>query len=488
MASIRKEITSGVFWIALAKYSGLLVSLVITAVLSRNISAAAFGTMAVATVILTFLDIFTDIGIGVAIIQFKSLTVRQINSLFMIGVVIGVLLAIGLFFSSDTIASYYNDPVLISICKLLCICLLFKAFNIVPNGLMLRNKRFKLVSIRTFVLQITSGCVAIWGALHGWGVYALVVSPIISSVGVFIFNFYNYPQKLIINIDWKAVKEVWSYSAFQFLFSFTNYFSRNLDKLIIGKYFSMAELGYYDKSYRLMQLPLQNITFVISPVLHPILSSLQNDKEELGNKNIKLTKLLSQLSFPIGIVLYFCAPEIIRIIFGPNWQPAIPVFKILSLSIPLQMILSTCGSLFLAAGKSNHLFYTGIVNTIFTVTGFLISAIYFKTIESMAWAWVITLFMGFIDSYYVMNKYTFKTSFLTFLKSLVPQVINSVIVFVISYLVFNSFLINHAIFSLLVKASIIIFMNLIFAYMLKQYNFLSIVYCYWRKVNSKRCH
>ncbi len=481
MPSIRKEITSGVFWIALAKYSGLLVSLVITAVLSRNISASAFGTMAVATVILTFLDIFTDIGIGVAIIQFKNLTRRQINSLFMIGVAIGVVLSVGLFFSSEAIASYYDDPVLIPICRLLCICLMFKALNIVPNGMMLRNKQFKLVSIRTFILHLTSGCVAIWGALHGWGVYALVVSPIISSVGVFIFNFCNYPQRLIVDIDWKAIKEVWSYSAFQFLFSFTNYFSRNLDKLIIGKYFSMADLGYYDKSYRLMQLPLQNITFVISPVLHPILSSLHDDKGELSNKNIKLTRLLSQLSFPIGITMYFCAPEIIRIIFGPNWQPAIPVFEILSLSIPLQMILSTCGSLFLAAGKSNHLFYTGILNTLFTVVGFLIAAICFKTIESMAWAWNITLLMGFIDSYYVMNRYTFGTSFRKFVKSLIPQLVNSVVVFSLAFVLFKSFSVNYAVLSLLVKSAIILILNCVLARFLKQYNILTVLPKYMKK-------
>ena len=79
----------------------------------------------------------------------------------------------------------------------------------------------------------------------------------------------------------RAIKKIFSYSIFQFLFNFTNYFSRNLDKLIIGRYFSMEELGYYEKSYRLMTLPLQYVTNVITPVMHPILTSLQNDYKDL---------------------------------------------------------------------------------------------------------------------------------------------------------------------------------------------------------------
>lgn len=475
MASIKKEITSGVFWIALAKYSGLFISLGITAVLSRNVTPTAFGTMAVATVILAFLDIFADIGIGVAVIQFKDLTKKQLNTLFMLGCGIGLVLALILFFGANSLAHFYSDPTLIPICQLLCICLIFKALNIVPNGMMLKNKRFKAVSLRTFTLQVMSGAIAIWGALHGWEIYALVVSPVLSSIGVFFFNFYNYPQQFTLNLDWSAIKRVWSYSSFQFLFSFTNYFSRNLDKLIIGKYFSMADLGYYDKSYRLMQMPLQNITFVISPVLHPILSSLQDNKAELGKKNIKLATILSYLSFPIGLLLYFGASEIINIIFGPGWEPAIPVFKILALSIPLQMILSTCGPVFLAAGKSNHLFYTGIINTTLTVVGFMLAALYFRTIESMAWAWDITLLLGFVNSYFCMYKYTFKTSFLEYLRSFLPQILNSAIVGGICFILFDFIPIHNNILNLAFKVIVIFILTVTFAFILHQYNIIQIL-------------
>lgn len=486
MSSIKHEIISGVFWIALAKYSGLFISLGVTAILARNISPEAFGTIAVATVIMAFLDIFIDMGIGTAVIQFKGLTKEQINSLFMMGCFTGIILSMSMYVAAPFIASFYADNTLKTICRLLCICIMFNAMNIVPNGLMMKYKRFRTVALRTLFFQITCGLLAVMAAINGYGVYALIITPILSSIGVFVVNFYNYPQKITFNLSFDVVKKIWKYSSFQFCFSFTNYFSRNIDKLIIGKYFSMSDLGYYDKSYRLMQLPLQNVTFVISPVLHPILSSLQDDKIQLSDKNIKLSKVLSNLSFPIGILLFFCAKEIIEIIFGPEWKPSIPVFKILALSLPLQMILSTSGSLFQAAGKTNHLFFSGLINTFTTVFGFLISAIFFKTITSMAWAWDITLVLNFFNTYYIMNHITFGTSFRKFSYSLIPQLINTLIVSIATFFLLKLFIINNIFISLVLKTLIIGGLTIGMAYLLGQYNALSLIRNRWKNLLARK--
>ena len=193
--SIKKELTKGVFWIAVAKYSGIAISLLVTAILARLISPSAFGTIAIAMVILHFLNVLSDIGIGVAIVQFKQLTKKNLNDIFTITVFVGIILCLLLFVSSELIANYYDDAVLKRVCELMSIVIFFHSLNIVPNGLMRKEKRFKTIALRTLFFQITSGSIAIWGAFHGWGIYALIVSPIATAVGVFCVNFYNYPQK-----------------------------------------------------------------------------------------------------------------------------------------------------------------------------------------------------------------------------------------------------------------------------------------------------
>ena len=475
MTSVKKEIIRGVFWIALAKYSGIVVSLGITAVLARNISAEAFGTMAVASVIMLFLDIFSDMGIGAAIVQFKTLTEKQLNTLFTVGLCLGGLLSLLLFLSANAIAGYYGDTALADVCRYLCICLFFNALNIVPNGLMLREKRFRTIALRTLSVQIVSGTVAVAGALHGWGIYALLVAPVFSSVGVFAVNYFNYPQSIVLRPDFSVIKTVWSYSLFQFLFSIGNYFSRNIDKLIIGRRFAMADLGYYDKSYRLMQLPLQNITFVISPVLHPILSAIQSDKEELARKNDKLIRYIACLSFPIGICLFFGAHDIVNIVFGDRWEPSVPVFRILALSLPLQMILSTSGALFQAAGRTDHMFGVGILNTAVTVVGFLIAACCFGTLTAMAWAWNITLSINFVNSYAIMYRCTFRSDWTGPYRALLPQVINTSVAGMLATILFRYVSFRNIFGSLAWIASTIALLTFGMACILRQYNILEVI-------------
>lgn len=469
MPSIKKEITQGVFWIAVAKYSGIFIQLLITAILARLISPAAFGTIAVAMVILYFLNILADVGIGPAVVQYKQLTKRHLNSLFTLTVYIGIALAVILYLSAGHVADYYADVVLEHVCQMMSLVILFNSLNVVPNALMRKDKRFRTIAFRTLFFQVSSGIIAIWGAFHGWGIYALLVSPILTAIGVFCVNYYNYPLLPVFKMNNEVVKKVGSFSFFQFAFSFFNYFSRNLDKLIIGKYFSMTQLGYYDKSYHLMMLPLQNVTFVIEPVLHPILSTLQDNKHELKEKNQKLAVFISNISFPIGLTLYFCGGELIRMVYGGQWDAAIPVFRILALSLPLQMVLSTSGPIYQAAGKTNHMFFVGMLNTTCTVSGFLIAAHWGKSIEAMAWAWDITLLLNFVNSYYILHTFTLKESVSSFYASLLPQCVNSSVVSMIILFVNTVLNIDNVFISLIVKLLGILFLTLFMAKVLHQY-------------------
>lgn len=475
MPSLKKEFAKGVFWIAIAKYSGIVIQLLITAILARLISPAAFGTIAVALVVLYFLNIFADIGIGPAVVQYKQLTKDHLNSLFTLSIYLGGILSLLLYMLSGTISFYYTDQTLEPVCQMMVFVIFFNSLNVVPNALMRRDKRFRIIALYTVSFQILSGCIAVWGAFHGWGIYALMVSPILTAIGVFCVNYCYYPLRLVLRMDNAAVKLISSFSIFQFAFSFINYFSRNLDKLIIGKYLSMEQLGYYDKSYHLMLLPVQNVTFVVEPVLHPIFSTLQNNKQELSDKNIKLSRIMSNISFPIGLILFFCGGELIKIVYGSKWDAAIPTFQILALSLPMQMILSTSGAIYQAAGKTKHMFYNGILNTSVTVVGFLIAAIWGDSIEAMAWAWNITLAINFVNSYYILHHITMGDRTIRFFQSLVPQFVNSLLTYLVMSLILGLTPEMNIISSFISKVLLISMFNICFAVLLRQYKLMDIL-------------
>lgn len=427
MPTIKQDLINGVFWSAIEKYSGLVVSLVISMVLARILSPAEYGVVAVATVIIAFLQIFGTIGIGPAVIQ-KELSSSEIDSIFTFSLSLGLILTLLFFCASWPIALFYNNDMLVSICQILCIQVFFTSANVVPNALMAKNKRFKEIAQRTLTLQLITGALSIIAALKGAGVYALLISPVVSSIGIFFWNITYYK----VHIDWRynlePIKRIFSYSSYQFLFEFVNYFSRNIDKLIIGKAMSVDLLGIYEKAYRLMQLPMQNVTAVINPVLQPVLRDLQNDKSDLGIKYAQIVKFIATLSFPIGIILAFMSKEVIYLFFGSQWDGAIPVFSILALSLPLQMILSTSGSIYLVCNNTKMQFWLGIRNTITTVLGFVIAVICFGTLESIAWAWTTTLALNFIFTYWLMYRYVLHQSIISLLKELIRPTISAILI------------------------------------------------------------
>lgn len=388
MPSVKKEFLSGVFYTSIAKYSGILVQIIITSVLARLLTPSDFGIVAIATVLIQFFNTLSEAGIGPAIIQKKELGKKDIESIFTITIILGILL-MGLFFiCSPHIANYYKNSTLTSVCQWLSLLILFSSLDIVPNSLLLKQKRFKLISVRTLITQIISGALSIWAAFAGWGLYALVLSAVLSKAMVFMTNYICNPLKLSFGL--KCINEIKSYSFYQFSFNMVNYFARNFDKMIIGKYIGLSPLGFYEKSYRLMMLPLNNITFVILPVMHPIFSNFQNQKDEMLEKYLKLLKVMALLSFPMMIFLLFSARELVLIFFGSQWEGAIASFQILSLTVALQVLHASTGGLFQSLNYTKGLFICGFSSAVLMLSGFFFSAIIWRTIEAVAISYVIT--------------------------------------------------------------------------------------------------
>ena len=433
MSKLKEQLLSGVFYTALAKYSGIVITLVVTAVLARLISPEDFGIVAIATVIISFFSLFTDIGISPAIIQHKELTDKDLSNIFSFTFWIGIVLSFLFFAASGFIADYYNNSILKTLCQLLSINLLFAAANIVPNALFYKHKEFKFIAIRSFSIQLSCGVVAVIAAFMGAGLYALIITPILSAILIFIISIRRYPLSLSFTLGLKSMNKIFSYSIFQFLFNIICFFSRNLDKLLIGKHMGMIELGYYEKSYRLMMLPLQNITQVITPVMHPIFSDFQNDLNKLASSYERIVRLLAFIGLPLSIFLYFTASEAVLIVFGDQWYQSISVFRILSLSVGIQVILSSSGSMFQASYDTKSLFICGVFSAILNIAGFIIGIFYFGNLDALAWCIVITFTINFIQCYLQMYLYTFKRSISCFAKQLFSPIILSLILVAVLY-------------------------------------------------------
>lgn len=419
---------SGVLFTALSKYANLLVSLLVTAILSRLLLPEQFGVVAIATVVVSFLSIFADVGFTSTIIQFKNLEQQDLSKLFSISFYLAVVLSSFVFFGSGLLANYYYDDVLLKpICQLLAIHLFFNTLSVVPNAIFYREKLFKQIAIRSTIAQVLGGILAVGWALNYGNVFALVINPILSSFLIFIISYRRFPLRFQFIFSLKSIAHTFRYSLYQFLFNIINFFSRNIDTLAIGKHLGAIPLGYYDKAYRLMSLPLQNITQVITPVLHPLLSAHSDEEGYLMKVNESISRLLAIIGFPMSIWLFFVSDELVFLFFGSQWGAAVPAFQYLSLSVGIQLLLSSSGSFFQAGGDTRNLFVCGVFSSIFNVTGILIGTFYFESIEAVAIGLLITFCINFVQAYWLLYFKVFKASSSQFFALLIRPIFYSIL-------------------------------------------------------------
>ncbi len=418
---------SGVLFTALSKYANLLVSLLVTAILSRLLLPEQFGVVAIATVVVSFLSIFADVGFTSTIIQFKNLEQQDLSKLFSISFYLAVVLSSFVFFGSGLLANYYDDVLLKPICQLLAIHLFFNTLSVVPNAIFYREKLFKQIAIRSTIAQVLGGILAVGWALNYGNVFALVINPILSSFLIFIISYRRFPLRFQFIFSLKSIAHTFRYSLYQFLFNIINFFSRNIDTLAIGKHLGAIPLGYYDKAYRLMSLPLQNITQVITPVLHPLLSAHSDEEGYLMKVNESISRLLAIIGFPMSIWLFFVSDELVFLFFGSQWGAAVPAFQYLSLSVGIQLLLSSSGSFFQAGGDTRNLFVCGVFSSIFNVTGILIGTFYFESIEAVAIGLLITFCINFVQAYWLLYFKVFKASSSQFFALLIRPIFYSIL-------------------------------------------------------------
>lgn len=401
---------------AVSKYSVVIFSIIFNAILARIVTPDQFGIVAVITVFTNFFGVLADMGIGTAVIQNKELTEYDINHIFTFTIYIGF--ALGLIFVgvSFLVSDFYENAIYIPLGGMLCFSLLFSAFNMVPNALMLKEKRFVSVSIRTISACLTSSILATVLALNNWGCYALVLQSIVNNAVIFIWNYFSTRPQFTIKIDLKCINKIKSYSAFQFMFSCVNYFSRNLDNLLVSRFMGDATLGYYDKAYKLTLYPTNNLTHVITPVLHPILSEYQSNKKYIYIKYLEVLRILSLLGILITPICFFCRNEIILIVFGDRWAKAIDCFGCLALSIWAQMLASSSGSIFQSIGKTKLLFKQGLITSGITIVCILIG-VFSQNILLVSCLVAFAYNVNFFIVFYILIKYGFGYSFLSFLRS-----------------------------------------------------------------------
>ena len=444
MSKIKSLLIKGAFFTALSKYSVMIVNILVTAVLARLIAPEDFGVIALTVVMTSFFDVLSHAGLGPAIIQNKDIDATDLPHLFRFSFYLAIILVFLFLLLIYPITSFYKEPRLYTVLYIISLQLFFNALNVVPIALLLKEKKFSILAKNSIIASCICGFLSIVAAYNNLGIYSLLITPVGVSIIVFILTI-RYNLNIIkfdtLLVRKNSIKKIISFSIYQFMFNCINYFSRNLDKILMGKLLGMQALGYYEKSYRLMTLPISTLTNVFSPSIQPVLSDFQDDIVVIRNVYNKLSFFLFFIGTILAPFLFFSASDIIQIIFGPQWMPAVPIFQSLAISVPFQMVDSFSGCILQSANQVKCLFKSGVYCVLLNFFVLILSLLLFDSIAIIAFFISISFVLNYFISLFYICRYAIHLTIFNYLKSnlkyLFSMILFSILMLLISLVDIN---------------------------------------------------
>jgi lipopolysaccharide exporter len=359
MEDLKSQVVSGVKWngVSVGFITGL--SFITTVVLARILSPSDFGLMGMIMVVIGFAQAFSDMGLSNAIIQRKHVPENHLSSFFWINIVIGILLFVCILLIRPLAVVYFKQ---VSISKYL----LFTAalFLILPSGqvfttLLTKELRFRTLAKVDIAGTIVYSISTIGFALGKFGVVSLIFGQLIRSLFTVCLLFFLFRKIWLpkFHFNYREIQGYLSFGAFQMGERVVNYLYANIDYIIIGRFLGPAALGFYSLAYNIMTLPLNKINPIITRVAFPAFSRVQDDNALLRKGYCKVIKYITFLSFPMVVGTLILAPEFIRLVYGAQWDPAIPVLQALCLVGVFKSLGNPIGSILLAKGRADIGFY-----------------------------------------------------------------------------------------------------------------------------------
>ncbi len=366
---MRSNAKHSVLWSGIQRIADQGIRFVITIVIARILSPEDYGLIAMLAIFFSIADAFIDSGLSGALIQKKNCSEKDYNSVFVFAFVVSVILYSVLYLSAPLIAKFYDNELLIDLSRIYLLCLIINAIGIVPMTIMYKELQFKQFAYISTGINIFSGVVAIIAAYAGFAYWALAFQVLITSVLSTIAYIVKTKWRPTFSFSLDSFKSMISFGFPVLLTSIIYAVYNNLYSLIIGAKYNSRELGTYNRAYSFATLvPIAFSDFTMR-AMFPVLSRIQDNREELKSKVLEMIHLSMYVVAPINIYLIFNSSDVINIILGEKWLGLIPYFSVFCISGMAYIYTNIHMTAFKVIGKTRILF---ISETLRKVVGLIV--------------------------------------------------------------------------------------------------------------------
>lgn len=347
------NILSSLFWKLMERGGTQGIQFIVQIILARFLSPEEYGIIAIVMVFILLANVFVESGFNTALIQKKDADEVDFSSVLYLSLGVATILYVVIFFTAPFIASFYDQPILIQVLRVLSITIFIGAFNSIQNAYVARNMLFKKLFTSSLGSVTISGVVGIIAAYSGLGVWALVLQQLISQLAVAVILWFTVKWRPHLIFSTTRVKSLFSYGSKLLAAGLLDTLYSNLRTLIIGRMYTPSMLGYYNRGQQFPQLIVSNINGSIQSVMLPALSAHQDDRKRVKEMMRRAVVSSSFLIFPMMVSMAVVAEPLVKIVLTEKWLPAVPFLQIACFTFALWPIHTANLQAINAMGRSD---------------------------------------------------------------------------------------------------------------------------------------
>jgi O-antigen/teichoic acid export membrane protein len=372
----------------------VVLQVIATVVLARLLTPSEFGIM---TMVTTFSLLFVNFGLNgftEAVIQREDIDHALASSLFWVNLGLCTCLTIIFAACGPLMAWFYHDSRVTGVAEATALTIFFTGLSVMHIALLRRGMRFSAVSMNEILAQVSSVVVTIVLAYQGWGYWALVVGavtlPIVTAASAWAQCQWipGLPRRT------PGTGAMVRFALNIYGYFTVNYFSRNLDNLLIGSFFGSQALGYYKKAFDLAIFPIVQASSPLNAVAVPTLSRLTGDPERYCRYILRSLSILALLGMGTGACLTLVGKDLILVLLGPKWEESGRIFMFFAPGIGAMFIYRIAGWLHLSMGSANRFFRWGMIEFAVLASLFVLSLRWGPAGVGMVWGascWILTI-------------------------------------------------------------------------------------------------
>lgn len=436
--TLKQQTKKGLYWSFFNQFSNYGMQFCIGIVMARLLSPSDYGITALPGVFMAIAGIFQDSGMSGALIRKEKIEEKDYSTLFIYSIAMGIFMYAALFIASPWIADFFHTPVLIPLIRVTALTFLWGPVSTVQYVILKRKLDFETPTKISITTKIFSGVVGITLAYMGYGLWALVISGVLSSfLGLVIVA---YVVKWYPKTGWSkdSFKYLWNYGNKMLASALLDTAYNNITPVFVGKYYSPSDLGIYNRAQGYASLPSQQMTGVIQNVTFPVLSKMLNDDEGLARNYRRMIRTTAFIVFPMMFMLSALARPLILTMITAKWEPCIILLQLMCFSLMWYPIHAMNLNLLQVKGRTDLFLRLEIIKKILCLSILVITLPQGLIIFCIGNI-VATILCLFINTYYTGKL--INVGFFKQMKDLTPILLLSAIMYLAIYCV-NSFIEN----------------------------------------------